>query len=198
MNTKILVLLTLFTSNMAFRGGLFNVRRTSMRLLSIEQPEGAMSVDELKAELDMRGVNYEDCISKTELVSRLVESRAIGKADTEILDDFTSKMGTDDWVDLSGVDDERMDAMMDDASGSDAALPGGMDPAVMKALARNPEIMRYLQDPKMQEIMKAVMSGGPDALKPFMGDPEALKMLQALSDVINQSGGAPGGIGSMM
>ena len=169
-----------------------------MRLLSIEQPEGAMSVDELKAELDMRGVNYEDCISKTELVSRLVESRAIGKADTEILDDFTSKMGTDDWVDLSGVDDERMDAMMDDASGSDAALPGGMDPAVMKALARNPEIMRYLQDPKMQEIMKAVMSGGPDALKPFMGDPEALKMLQALSDVINQSGGATGGIGSMM
>ena len=42
--------------------------------------------------------------------------------------------------------------------------------------------------------MKAVMSGGPDALKPFMGDPEAMKMLQALSEVINKSGGAPGGV----
>ena len=170
------------------------MRRNTRIRLGREQPESALSVDELKAELDMRGVDYEDCISKTELVSRLVESRATGKADTEILDDFTSKMGTEKWVDLSSVDDERMDAMMDDASGSDATLPGGLDPAVMKALARNPEIMRYLQDPKMQEIMKAVMSGGPDALKPFMGDPEAMKMLQALSEVINKSGGAPGGV----
>ena len=189
---------TSFRPSPSTRPSLAYSRSTSMTLFSTEQPESAMSVDELKAELEMRGVNYDDCISKTELVSRLIESRATGKANTEILDDFATKLGTDEWVDLSGVEDEAMDAMMDDASAGDATLPGGMDPQIMKALARNPEIMRYLQDPKMQEIMKAVMSGGPDALKPYMGDPDAMKMLQALSEVINETGGALGGMGGMM
>lgn len=163
-----LLLIIFITSTLAFRSALFNsrskcvqARGSRMMLFSTSQPESAMSVDELKAGLDMRGVEYDDCISKTELVSRLIESRATGKANTEILDDFASKMGTDDWIDLSGVEDKTMDGMMDDASAGDQTLPGGMDPQIIKALARNPEIMRYLQDPKMQEIMKAVMSGGP-------------------------------------
>ena len=128
---------TSFRSRPSTRPSLAYSRSNSMTLFSTEQPESAMSVDELKAELEMRGVNYDDCISKTELVSRLIESRATGKADTEILDDFATKLGTDEWVDLSGVEDEAMDAMMDDASAGDATLPGGMDPQIMKALARN-------------------------------------------------------------
>ena len=40
-----------------------------------------------------------------------------------------------------------------------------MSPDLMKALAGDPEIIRMLRDPKMQDIMSAVMTGGPTAMK---------------------------------
>jgi hypothetical protein len=36
----------------------------------------------------------------------------------------------------------------------------------------------------MGEIMKAMMSGGPDAMKQFMDDPEAVELLQKLNKVM--------------
>lgn len=42
---------------------------------------------------------------------------------------------------------------------------GGMSPNMMKALASDPEIIRMLRDKKMQDIMSAVMTGGPAAMK---------------------------------
>lgn len=51
-----------------------------------------MSIDELKAELDLRGVDYKDCFSKSELVARLIETRASGKADPSILENFNKNI----------------------------------------------------------------------------------------------------------
>ena len=51
------------------------------------------------------------------------------------------------------------------------------DAALMKAMAKDPEIMNMLGDPKMQEIMKTMMSGGPDAMKKYMSDPDAVALL---------------------
>lgn len=157
------------------------------------QAEASMSVDELKAELEMRGVGYDDCISKNELVGRLVESRAKGKADPELLKKFKEMQANkDEFVDVESLDD----TYIEDALGGDATLPGGMDPAMMKALASDPEIMNYLQDPKMQDIMQAVMTGGPDAIKKYLSDPDAMQMLQALSTALAKAGGGPGGPGA--
>lgn len=165
------------------------------------QAEASMSVDELKAELEMRSVDYDDCISKNELVSRLVESRAKGKADPELLKKFKEMQDDqDNFVDAASLDD----TLIEEALGGDETLPGGMDPATMKALASDPQIMNYLKDPKMGEIMEAVMTGGPDAIKKYLSDPDAMKMLQALSTAIAKAGGGlggpppPGGSGSMM
>ena len=47
------------------------VSRATMLFCQVR--ESQMSVDELKAELDVRTVNYDDCFSKNELVERLVE-----------------------------------------------------------------------------------------------------------------------------
>ena len=52
--------------------------------------EKLMSIDELKAELELRGVDFKDCFSKSELVNRLIESRVVGKANPDILDKFNS------------------------------------------------------------------------------------------------------------
>jgi len=139
-----------------------------------------MSIDEIKAELDMRKVNYEDCLSKNELVTRLMESRVTGKADPEILKNLQ-----DDPIDLDEVDD----AVFDDVTAKDGSLPGGMSKEMLRALSSDPEIMKMLRDPKMQDIMQAVMSGGPDAIKKYMSDPDALLLLQKLSGVMGKFSG---------
>ena len=48
---------------------------------------------------------------------------------------------------------------------------GGLPKEMIKALAGDKEIMNMLKDPKMQDIMKAVMTGGPTAMKKYLSDP---------------------------
>ena len=125
-----------------------------------------MTIDEIKAELDIREVNYDDCFSKSELVQRLAETRVTGKANSDIIDQF-NQIDEEDLVDINSVDDE----LLDEALGADGSLPGGMSKELMKALSSDKDIMRMLKDPKMQDIMKAVMTGGPEAIKKYMSDP---------------------------
>lgn len=124
-----------------------------------------MSIDEIKAELELRGVDYQDCISKNELVQRLVETRVSGKANPDILKSMQTQSSND--ILISELDDD----VLDQATAKDGNLPGGMSKDMLKALSGDPEIMRMLKDPKMQDIMGAVMTGGPDAIKKYLSDP---------------------------
>eukprot|EP01037_Dinobryon_pediforme_P022902 gene22902-24210_t len=126
-----------------------------------------MSIDELKAELDLREVDYKDCFSKSELVNRLIESRVSGKANPDILKQFNSSLQDKNVVDVKNIDN----SVLDDIAAQDGGLPGGMSKELLKALAGDREIMTMLQDPKMQDIMKAVMTGGPTAMKKYLSDP---------------------------
>ena len=127
--------------------------------------ENSMSIDEIKAELELRGVDYQDCISKNELVQRLVETRVSGKANPDILKSMQTQSSDD--ILISELDDD----VLDQATAKDGNLPGGMSKDMLKALSGDPEIMRMLKDPKMQDIMGAVMTGGPDAIKKYLSDP---------------------------
>lgn len=142
--------------------------------------ESKMSIDELKAELDLRDVNYDECFSKSELVTKLAASRVAGRADTKILDQF-NELG-EGTVDLSMMEDSELDDIM----AEDGSLPGGLSKEMMKALSSDKGIMTMLKDPKMQDIMKAVMTGGPEAAKKYMSDPDALLLLQRLSGAIGK------------
>jgi hypothetical protein len=82
--------------------------------------EYLMSVDELKSELEMRGVSYDDCISKNELLDRLIQSRADGKASPDILKQFNSL--DENSVPPEAFDDEEI---MSQAVAKDGSLPGG-------------------------------------------------------------------------
>ena len=128
------------------------IKRNKLALSNenIQLPETSMSIDEIKAELDMRGVDFQDCISKSELVQRLVETRVNGKANPDIL-----KSIKEPEIDIKDVDDN----IFDQAVSKDGNLPGGMSKDMLKALTSDQDIMRMLQDPKMQDIMSAVMSG---------------------------------------
>jgi hypothetical protein len=149
-----------------------------------------MSVDEIKSELDMRGVDYSECVSKQELVKKLIETRVLGKANPDrVFEKFN------EVKDLE-VNPEVFDSeMLKDSVASDGSLPGGMSPELMKALATDREIVSFLSDPKMQGVMKAVMEGGPSAMKKYMSDPEAVLMLQRLTQAMQrvQTGASPPG-----
>jgi hypothetical protein len=121
-----------------------------------------MSIDEMKAELDMRGVDFTDCFSRGELLQRLVETRTLGRAKPEVIDQFNS---------IGSQAVELTEEEMEKAVAADGGLPGGMSAAMMKALTSDPKIMMMLKDPKMQDIMKSVMTGGPDAFKKYLSDP---------------------------
>ena len=43
-----------------------------------------------------------------------------------------------------------------------------------------------LKDPKLQDMMSAVMGGGPEAMKKYLGDPAALMLLQKLTTAISR------------
>lgn len=141
-----------------------------------------MSIDDLKSELEMRGVDYSECTSKQELVNKLIASRATGVANADnVFEKFN------EFKDIE-VTEEMLDSeLVKDAVADDGTLPGGLPPDLMKALASDPEIMSFLREPKMQEIMKAVMGGGPDALKKYMSDPDAIRMLDRLSRAIQRT-----------
>ena len=82
--------------------------------------ENNMSVDELKSELEMRGVEHDDCISKSELVDRLIQSRVDGKASPDLLKQLNS-------LDADEVSTEVFDdaEIMSQATSRDGNLPGG-------------------------------------------------------------------------
>ena len=86
-----------------------NYRRSfhSLGAVSGDMGENQMTVDELKAELDMRGVNFDDCISKNELVDRLVATRVSGKANPEILKQFNNMQSDEPDSMSSSVFDDK-------------------------------------------------------------------------------------------
>lgn len=49
---------------------------------------GKMRVSEIKAELDIRGIDYTDCFDKESLATRLRSARESGKANPSIIDKF--------------------------------------------------------------------------------------------------------------
>ena len=120
--------------------------------------ENSMTLDELKAELDLRNVDYSDCISKKELSDKLASSRLSGRADPKILDQFNSKEGIE--IESGEKTNVFESVDLDNLTAKDGTLPGGMSPAMMKVMASDPEIMNMLKDAKMQEMMRAMMNGG--------------------------------------
>jgi CHASE3 domain sensor protein len=60
---------------------------------------------------------------------------------------------------------------------SDGKLPGGLTPEQLKKLVSNPELMAMLQSVRMQEVMKLMMTSGPEALQKAMEEDEETKQL---------------------
>ena len=139
-----------------------------------------MTLDEIKAELEVRAVNYDDCFSKRELVQKLGQARREGKATPDLFNQF-NELSNDDVI-KSLEDKDKVEEVLS----KDGRLPGGLAPEVMKELSSDPEIMTMLRDPKMQDIMKAVMTGGPQGLQKYTADPDSILLLNSLSKAMER------------
>eukprot|EP00904_Undaria_pinnatifida_P012783 jgi/Undpi1/8635/HiC_scaffold_25.g11100.m1 len=142
-----------------------------------------MRASEIKAELEMRGVSYEGIFEKTELVEKLIEARSLGRANPSLIDDF-NKENLERKMDpekAAAFADDLLDAdKLKDMTAADGTLPGGMTPETLSKLVSNPELMVLMQNPKLQEVMKKVMAGGPQAMENLQKDPETAELLQKL------------------
>lgn len=138
-----------------------------------------MTLDEIKAELEVRAVNYEDCFSKRELIQKLGKARREGKATPDIFNQF-NELTNDDVI--KSLESDKVEEVLS----KDGRLPGGLSPEVMKELSSDPEIMTMLRDPKMQEIMKSVMTGGPQSLQKYTADPNSILLLNSLSKAMER------------
>ncbi len=74
---------------------------------------------------------------------------------------------------MSGISDASINAVLS----SDGKLPGGLTPEQLKKLVSNPELMAMLQSVRMQEVMKLMMTSGPEALQKAMEEDEETKQL---------------------
>lgn len=139
------------------------------RTMTINQqpPENLMTVDEIKGELELRSIDYTHCVSKPELVNLLVESRTLGRADPSIVSKMNCLEEHGVGVDIRSIDEQNLIEVV----AGDGNLPGGMSNDMLKLLASDEQIMRMLKDPKMQDMLKAVMSSGPEGMKKYLSDP---------------------------
>lgn len=143
---------------------------------------GKMKISEIKSELDLRSVSYSDCFDRESLELRLNEARCQGKADPSILDRF-NKANEEAAKDGRALEIE--DRVLEGALGGDGTLPGGMPPDMLTEMLGKPEVVDMLRNPKMQEVMRLVMTGGQDAFEEAMkNDPEMFELIQKLNGVV--------------
>lgn len=152
-----------------------------------------MKVGELTGELDLRGVDYSDCVEADELRAKLKDARLSGRAPKDVLDNFnkaTAEAMFDKEKNPMNLSKEELEAI----KGADGAIPGGLEPDEVFKLMNDPEVMAMVQKPKFQEIMADVMGGsGPATLQKHMADPESREMLMTLTMLLQNAGMVPPG-----
>jgi hypothetical protein len=113
------------------------------------------------------------------LAKKLEEARATGKANPDVLDNFNKQRLEDNFNDKKL---EIKDEELEQAIANDGTLPGGMDPDMFKTLMSNPNVMALLQNSKMQEAMKIMMTQGQEGIeKAIAEDPELLDIVKELN-----------------
>ncbi|KAL7434908.1 hypothetical protein ACHAXH_009048 [Discostella pseudostelligera] len=143
-----------------------------------------MKISEIKSELDLRKVSYSDCFDRESLECRLNDARASGKADPSIIDEFNKRNLE---ATFEGKSLEVSDDMIANSLGGDGTLPGAMPPEMLKAMMGDEELVAMLRSPKMQEIMKLVMSDGQEELEKLMAvDKETYECVTKLNQIMGK------------
>ncbi|KAJ1634537.1 hypothetical protein T492DRAFT_1142148 [Pavlovales sp. CCMP2436] len=143
----------------------------------------AMPTADIKAELELRKVDFAGCFEKDDLVRRLVLSREQGEADPTLVDKFNSDLLERSFRKSDGTSED--DLFDNSAVEGVEVLPGGMSPEMLQKLASNPKMMSVLQSPRMQVVLKDVMASGPEAFKKYAGDAEVMELIMTFQQAMS-------------
>lgn len=131
-------------------------------------------------------MKYVDCFDRQSLEERLNDARSQGRADESIIDEFNKRNLE---ASVKGDTFEVSDDMIDKATAGDGTLPGGMPPEMLKSMMNDPDLVNMLRSPKMQEIMKIVMSEGQQSLEDRMKeDKDVYECVQRLNQIMGRLG----------
>jgi ABC-type phosphate/phosphonate transport system substrate-binding protein len=114
------------------RSDCFGRRRVVFTLFSSAESEqqsdaNDMLVKEIKAELEMRGVETSTFTDKESLVEALLEARSRGAGDPSVIDNL-NKMKLEEAMDgVGSLGDEELEQAMGSVVGEGGTLPGGED-----------------------------------------------------------------------
>lgn len=145
---------------------------------------GKMKVGEIKAELDLRGVTYAGVFERSDLETLLLKARMEGKARPEILDTFNQQREDEEKRAGRATPDFDWDA----AKAGDGNLPGGVDPEALQKLTSSQEMMEIMSNPRLQELMKAVMSKDNETMQKYMADAEILQLMARFQKLSQEAG----------
>jgi hypothetical protein len=67
-------------------------------------------------------------------------------------------------------------------------LPGGVTPEAVERITSNQEIMGMMAHPRLQALMKAVMSNDQQKIGEFMTDAEVITMMQRFQQLATEMG----------
>lgn len=173
-------------AHLAFNGSPLRVTRTTWPCLRMAADADldavkAMATADIKAELELRGVDATQIFEKEDLARRLVLARTQGEADPSIIDTFNSER-----LERSLAEDSL------DVEPDVDVLPGGMSTEMVKKLSQNPQLMAVLQNSKMQEVLKEVMEFGPVAFAKYQSDADVMQMITLFQETLaDEKGDGP-------
>jgi len=149
-----------------------------------------MRVSEIKAELDLRGVLYDDCFEADELRRRLEDARLSGKADVSVVDNFNriqEEAKAENADEIDEFDEEQLASLL----AGDGTLPGGLSPEEVMKMRSSPELMAVLQNPSFQRLTKAQMAGDQEEVLKLLSDPEVSAVCAGLFKTLEDLGIKP-------
>eukprot|EP00292_Cryptomonas_paramecium_P023182 CAMPEP_0113664268 /NCGR_PEP_ID=MMETSP0038_2-20120614/1633_1 /TAXON_ID=2898 /ORGANISM="Cryptomonas paramecium" /LENGTH=187 /DNA_ID=CAMNT_0000579447 /DNA_START=177 /DNA_END=736 /DNA_ORIENTATION=- /assembly_acc=CAM_ASM_000170 len=162
----------------------------------------SMSSREIKQELSTRGVSFDDCFEKGQLVDRLAEARmqlaaevigekdVIPDSDSPDSDGPADKAQGDEAAESGGRD--RGDTAPRGASPRDSRvfneeLMARMKPEVMETLLQDQELLSALRNPSVIRMAQSVMQD-PSCAGHFAGDPDVKAAVDKVQAFMHKMG----------
>eukprot|EP01031_Cornospumella_fuschlensis_P032850 gene32850-39722_t len=154
----------------AFKFPKLSLRFSILRTTNVEDPN----------ELSWQGIDYQ-------LSQSLLEKRTKRKVGRTLLERGAETSNSVDSAITDAKETEGKEVPIEPNHTLPPNLPNNLNPELAQALVSDPLVLQLLRDPRMIEMMQAMMQGGQDSLKKYLGNPDALMLLDQLNAAISKA-----------
>eukprot|EP01031_Cornospumella_fuschlensis_P032774 gene32774-39623_t len=157
----------------AFRYSRLSLRSSILRTTNVEEQDSPK-------ELSWQGIDYQ-------LSQSLLEKRAKRKLGRPLLERGAETGNSVDSAVTDAEETEGKELIEPTNHTLPPNLPNNLNPELAQVLVSDPLVLQLLRDPRMIEMMQAMTQGGQDSLKKYLGNPDALMLLDQLNAAISKA-----------